>query len=137
MNIIVSHEENTQIFETLVSELRQFNMNHTNNELSKPLSVVATGENGEVIGGVFGRTIYNQFLIEILWVSESARQQGLGSTLMTKAENEAIRRGCLAAQVDTLSFPPPIFTPFETGFLATVFFLGLVAGGPARLAIFP
>ena len=109
MNIEVSHEENSEVFETLVSELRKFNMAHMDNEKSKPLSVIATDDSGNIIGGVSGRTIYNQFLVEILWVGESSRKQGLGRNLMLRAENEAKARGCLAAQVDTLSFQAPDF----------------------------
>lgn len=109
MNIVVSHEENSQEYETLVSELRQFNMSHMGNEKSKPLSVIATDDSGKIIGGVSGRTIYNQLLIEVLWVNESARGSGLGSNLMLRAESEARARGCIAAQVDTLSFQAPSF----------------------------
>lgn len=134
VNIVISHEENTQVFDTLVSELRQFNMRHTNNELSKPLSVIATDDNGEILGGISGRTIYNQFLIEILWVSENARQQGLGSILMIKAENEAIERGCLAAQVDTLSFQAPAFYQ-KLGF-EVVGKVDEVPSSPARFFLF-
>ena len=109
MHIAVSHEENSDVFETLVSELRKFNMSHMGNEKSKPLSVIATDDSGNLIGGVSGRTIYNQLLIEILWVSESARGCGLGRSLMLRAESEAKARGCIAAQVDTLSFQAPNF----------------------------
>ena len=109
MHIAVSHEENSEVFETLVSELRKFNMSHMGNEKSKPLSVIATDDSANLIGGVSGRTIYNQLLIEILWVSESARGCGLGRSLMLRAESEAKARGCIAAQVDTLSFQAPNF----------------------------
>ncbi|TQV72117.1 GNAT family N-acetyltransferase [Aliikangiella marina] len=109
MHIAVYNEENSEIFETLVSELRQFNMSHMDNEKSKPLSVIATDDIGKIIGGVSGRTIYNQLLIEILWISESARGSGLGTNLMLRAESEAKARGCIAAQVDTLSFQAPKF----------------------------
>lgn len=109
MHIAVSHEENSDVFETLVFELRKFNMSHMGNEKSKPLSVIAADDSGNLIGGVSGRTIYNQLLIEILWVSESARGCGLGRSLMLRAESEAKARGCIAAQVDTLSFQAPNF----------------------------
>jgi len=109
VHIAVYNEENSEIFETLVSELRQFNMSHMDNEKSKPLSVIATDDIGKIIAGVSGRTIYNQLLIEILWVSESARGSGLGTNLMLRAESEAKARGCIAAQVDTLSFQAPKF----------------------------
>jgi len=51
-----------------------------------------------------GRTIYGHYLIEMVWVREDCRGLGLGRRLMEAAESEAHRRGCTAAQVDTLSF---------------------------------
>lgn len=125
MRIAVSNEENSDVFEALVSELREFNMSHMGNEKSKPLSVVATDDSGNLIGGVAGRTIYNQLLIEILWVSESSRGNGLGRSLMHRVENEAKARGCIATQVDTLSFQAPNFYQ-KLGFEV----VGKVAGIP-------
>lgn len=40
---------------------------------------------------------------------QSLRGTGLGRQLMQQAEIEAIKRGCKAAQLDTLSFQAPLF----------------------------
>ncbi|MNT51676.1 Acetyltransferase (GNAT) family protein [compost metagenome] len=48
-------------------------------------------------------------LIEVLWVHDDKRDQGLGIQLMEIAEREAQARGCIAAQVDTLPFQAPKF----------------------------
>lgn len=42
--------------------------------------------------------------IDYLWVSESARNDGLGRELMYTAEREAIKLGCIHSLVDTFSF---------------------------------
>ncbi|WP_417346945.1 GNAT family N-acetyltransferase [Ferrimonas sp.] len=109
MNIDVTCEHNAELFDALVEGVRQYNAQHMGEEASEPLLVSARDEQGQVVGGVAGRTIYRQFLIEVLWVSEAARGSGLGRTLMAKAEEEARRRGCIAAQVDTLKFQAPEF----------------------------
>ncbi len=109
MNFEVSGNDVPEVFEALVSGVRQHNFSNMGKEVSKPLSVVAKDGNGELIGGVSGRTIYNQLLIEVLWVDDGYRDQGLGRDLMARAESEARERGCLAAQVDTLSFQAPGF----------------------------
>lgn len=57
-----------------------------------------------LVGGVVGRTVYHHLLIEVVWIDASRRGQGLGRQLMMHAEAEARARGCIAAQVDTLSF---------------------------------
>jgi ribosomal protein S18 acetylase RimI-like enzyme len=48
--------------------------------------------------------VYGHFLIEMVWVHEHRRREGIGRRLMLEAERVAIARGCRAAQVDTLSF---------------------------------
>jgi len=109
MRIEVVTETNKKHFEILVSGVREFNRENLGEELSVPLSALAYDAENEIIGGVSGRTIYKQFLIEVVWVSPAARQTGLGSKLMKCAEKEARNRGCVAAQVDTLSFQAPDF----------------------------
>ena len=44
-----------------------------------------------------------------MWVDEQQRGSGLGKELMQRAEVEAKNRGCIMAQVDTLSFQAPNF----------------------------
>ncbi|WP_041415836.1 GNAT family N-acetyltransferase [Shewanella halifaxensis] len=113
MNIDVLHEEAPAIFDALVDGVRQHNFAHMGPESSKPLAVVAhDGDNnasGKLIGGVAGCTIYDNFLINVVWVDESARGTGLGRDLMQRAEVEAKQRGCTMAQLDTLSFQAPVF----------------------------
>ncbi|WP_028109839.1 GNAT family N-acetyltransferase [Ferrimonas futtsuensis] len=109
MNIDVTSEHNAELFNALVDGVRQFNALHMGDESAKPLMVSARDEQGNILGGLAGRTVYRQFLIEVLWVSESARGSGLGRKLMVQAEEEARRRGCIAAQVDTLKFQAPDF----------------------------
>ncbi|QQX82449.1 GNAT family N-acetyltransferase [Shewanella sp. KX20019] len=109
MNIEVIHSEDKAVFDALVTGVRQHRYDNMGDEETIPLSVVARGEAGELIGGVSGRTIYNNFLIEVVWVEKSARGTGLGRRLMLRAEEEAKKRGCLAAQLDTLSFQAPMF----------------------------
>ncbi len=102
-------EDNPAVLEALISGLRQYNVEHLGDEKTKPLMVVARDCEGKLIGGVAGVTIYQNFLINIVWVDEAHRGSGLGRQLMMQAENEAKRRDCLAAQLDTLSFQAPIF----------------------------
>jgi len=109
VRIEVIAESSGKQFEALVSGVRAFNREILEDERSVPLSALAYDSENEIIGGVSGRTIYKQFLIEVVWVSPEARQTGLGSQLMKCAEKEARNRGCVAAQVDTLSFQAPDF----------------------------
>ncbi|WP_133408000.1 GNAT family N-acetyltransferase [Parashewanella tropica] len=109
MKIDVIHEHDTNTYDALVSGVREYNKQKLAGEVSKPLSVVLRDDNQAVIGGVAGRTIYQTFFIEVLWVDEIARGQGIGRRLMELAETEAINRGCVMAQVDTLAVQAPDF----------------------------
>ncbi|ABE54664.1 GCN5-related N-acetyltransferase [Shewanella denitrificans OS217] len=109
MKIDIINEEATALVDTLVAGVRQYNVDNMGDETSKPLTVVAHDDEGKLLGGVSGRTIYKNFLINVVWVHEQARGTGLGRELMQLAEVAAKDRGCLLAQVDTLSFQAPVF----------------------------
>ena len=62
-----------------------------------------------IIGGILGGTYWGWLYVDILWVDEKYRRQGLGSKLLAEAEKEAIRRGCHHVHVDTMSWQAPGF----------------------------
>ncbi|WP_341503946.1 GNAT family N-acetyltransferase [Gallaecimonas sp. GXIMD4217] len=109
MQIDVINERDDAVFDALVAGVREHNAEHLGSEAPKPLSVVARDASGKLIGGLSGKTFSMHFLIDVLWVDEASRGTGLGSKVMALAEAEAIERGCVAAQVDTLSFQAPAF----------------------------
>jgi GNAT superfamily N-acetyltransferase len=51
-----------------------------------------------------GGTYWGWLYVEILWLDARARGRGLGARLMAMAEQEAQRRGCRGAHLDTMSF---------------------------------
>ncbi len=76
----------------------------------KPLAVFVTDpENGEVVGGLIGRTSYGLLYIDRFFLPEGLRRQGLGSRVLKAAEEEGARRGCTRAILSTLSFQAPGF----------------------------
>ena len=58
---------------------------------------------GTVLGGLWGRTAWGWLTIEILFVPEKLRGSGLARRLIARAEDEAVRRGCHSAWLDTLN----------------------------------
>lgn len=68
------------------------------------LAVVIRGDSdGSVIGGLWGRTGWEWLTVELIFVPESLRGQGIASRLIAMAEKEALRRGCHSAWLDTLN----------------------------------
>ena len=64
---------------------------------------------GRLLGGLWGRTSWDWLLIELLYVSPELRGAGWGRRMVKAAEEEAARRHCRAAWVDSYSFQAPGF----------------------------
>jgi GNAT superfamily N-acetyltransferase len=60
-------------------------------------------QDGEPLGGLIGRTSGGWLFTELLFVPESLRGGGLATKLLAMAEDEARRRGCYSAWIDTLN----------------------------------
>ena len=65
-------------------------------------TVVRDGD--AVLGGLWGTTYWGWLHVEMLFVPATLRGRGLGGQLLVLAEEEAIRRGCQAAWLETMSF---------------------------------
>lgn len=70
----------------------------------KALHLLFQDDEGKILGGLLGWTMWSLFHIETLWVEDTQRGSGIGTQLMKIAENEAIQRGCILADVDTFCF---------------------------------
>lgn len=73
------------------------------------LYVIARDGNGRVIGGLTAETQFAWLRVSIMAVVAADRNQGTGRRLMAAAEEEAIRRGCRYAYVDTMDYQAPGF----------------------------
>src|SRR5262249_52512990 len=107
-------------------QLVSYNIAATGYNDYRPLAVLARGDGGTIRAGLTGFTWGGVLKIEYLWVHEELRGQGYGSRMMLAAEQEAIRRDCHLAVVDTHSFQAPHFYP-KLGYVRC----GLVEDWPA------
>ena len=60
-------------------------------------------------GGCSGYLFYGCLMVDLLWVDESIRNQGYGTTLMLAAENLAIQKQCHFMTGNTMDFEAPVF----------------------------
>lgn len=74
------------------------------NEAEVKFSVFARNDLNEVIGGVRCICYWNTLHIELLWLSEACRGQGIGNKLVKQAELFAIENGFGKAFVETTSW---------------------------------
>lgn len=94
---------------TISDGLTAFNDRAAGPADARPLWVVARGAEARVVGGLRGITFWHWLFVAWLWVEEDRRGQGIGAALLRAAEDEARRRDCLGAFVDTYGFQAPGF----------------------------
>ncbi len=67
------------------------------------LTIVLRDAAGAIEGGLVGISYYDWLIVEMLFVPEGRRGQGLGRRLMRAAEAVAARLGCIGVWLDTTS----------------------------------
>lgn len=70
----------------------------------RPLTILVRDGGGRVVGGLVGTTVWGWLQVTQLWVDDAIRGEGYGTALMKAAEDEALRRGCHRALLDTFDF---------------------------------
>lgn len=70
----------------------------------EPIVIIVRAADGSVAGGLLGGTYWGWLHVDVLWLADEARGQGLGTRMVTMAEQEALRRGCGRAHLDTMDF---------------------------------
>jgi GNAT superfamily N-acetyltransferase len=109
ITLTLAVEPDPMTVEALGEALVEFNEAAAGPSESRPLWIIARDAEGHMLGGLRGQTAWRWLFVAWLWVDEAWRRQGLGATLLRAAEDEARRRGCIGAYVDTYSFQAPGF----------------------------
>ena len=86
------------------ARLVEFNRSRAAPGNAQPLCIALVDEEGNVAGGLYGISMFDWLVIELLFVPEGLRGAGLGSKLVAQAEEQARSGGCIGAWLDTFSF---------------------------------
>lgn len=92
------------IRDAIASSLGIFNAENGYPPDRHTVAVTLANEEGQIVGGLWGKTVYDWLFVEFLAVPASLRGRDLGSRLMTTAEEIAIERGCVGAWLTTFTF---------------------------------
>ena len=109
LNIEVTQEVQPASRDVIARGLREFNCRHLGDCEWTGLDVYVRDVGGQVVGGLIGDIALGWFSIHALWVVEGLRGSGVGTGILKAAESAAIKSGCRAAILDTLSFQAPAF----------------------------
>ena len=119
MNIRMTNNPTREDMDEIHCALKAYNLSKREPSENVPIGVFLEDESQVKKAGLTGEIFGNWLCIKYLWVSDSLRHQGIGSSLIKKAEDEAIRQGAKYAFVDTFSFQAPEFyrkLGFKEGF---------------------
>ena len=93
----------------LFDRLHRHNAAVTGCDDGRWLAIFVRDGAGELVAGLHGWTWGRTGFVQTLWVREDLRGRGLGARLLTAAEQEDARRGCVEMQLDTHSYQAPGF----------------------------
>ncbi|WP_332765478.1 GNAT family N-acetyltransferase [Phenylobacterium sp.] len=106
MNLVIQQADRPDdAYMPIWAPLLAFNQKAVGDAQGVPFALTITQpDSGEVLGGLWGLSLWGSFYVGLLVVPESTRGRGLGSELMARAEAEATGRGCRQMWLDTYAF---------------------------------
>ena len=108
MEFRITNDGNEKDIAEIHKMLKDFNLSKREKSDDVPLGIFLEDENGNKQAGLTADMFGNWLCIHHLFVAEELRGNGVGKKLIDAAE-EARKRGCKYAFVDTFSFQGPGF----------------------------
>lgn len=90
--------------EALAHGLDAHALPHTQVPGFQSIGVFMRDDNDNLAGGVWGYINWNWLFVGLVWLSQDIRGGGYGKRLMMTLEEEARKRGCQFAHLDTFSY---------------------------------
>jgi GNAT superfamily N-acetyltransferase len=107
----ISEKEESEFEEFLHNKIKDYNNEHSpyHREARKPgsatpLHIILKDDSGVFIGGLSGSTYWGWLDIDDLYLPEELRGQGIGASLLQRAESIAVERGCTRCYMSTFEF---------------------------------
>ena len=108
MRIELTTSPDKSDLETISKGIQSFNQKHIPDDVvfepDTRFATFAKDDDGNVLGGVRACAFWNYCILELLWLSDENRGQGVGNKLMDAAETYAKEQGFSYMRTETLSF---------------------------------
>ncbi len=103
--VAIEQDPSPDLQDSLLDLLRQFTRDSVGEPNNRDFAITLRhAETRDLMGGLWGQSRWNVFLIDIVSLTGDLRGQGLGSRLMELAEIEARNRKCVLMWLDTYAF---------------------------------
>ncbi|MDH4985856.1 GNAT family N-acetyltransferase [Aminobacter anthyllidis] len=102
-SITILDEPSSDELEIIGERLSAFNTDDVGPAGKQALIVAVRNESNDLLAGISGYTAWGWLYIQWLWVDESLRGQNMAARMLQAAEDEAVKRGCHGAYIDTFS----------------------------------
>ncbi|MBY2910872.1 GNAT family N-acetyltransferase [Rhizobium leguminosarum] len=107
LKINLSHSQEAKAW--AAKALYRYNVEETGIDDRAPIGAELCDPAGRVLGGLWGRTELGLLFLDMFFLPDYLRGSGYGGRLLAIVEEEANRRGCQRAVVETSSFQAPGF----------------------------
>lgn len=104
MKYVIDEGLSAEEAEMIGNRIDTYNAKQTGFTDERPLNLVARDSAGNLLGGLTGSTGFQWLYIHTLWIEQSHRNSGIGSSLVTYAERLGIDRSCRSSCLMTFSF---------------------------------
>ena len=107
--LVLEYPPSDEDVQVVQSGLNAHNMAQPDIAGMQNLAAFIRDADGQIVGGVSGRTWGEVLDVRLVWVHDDLRSLGYGRQLFQVIEAEAVKRGCRVAVLDTYSFQAPEF----------------------------
>ncbi|MGE0665186.1 MAG: GNAT family N-acetyltransferase [Sphingomonadales bacterium] len=90
--------------DAVIAPLRAYNISQAGDPHIRPVAILLMDDNGERVGGLWGKLAYDWLFVELLAVPDGHRGSNHGTALMQEAERIARADSCVGIWLDTYEF---------------------------------
>ncbi|MCZ7471409.1 GNAT family N-acetyltransferase [Agrobacterium sp. O3.4] len=115
MNFVLSDVADAEAEKAIRDPLVAYNVARFGESDKRELNITIRDDENAVTGGLVGYTGRGWLYVQLLFVPETMRGKGTAAKLLAMAEEEARKRGCTGAYIDTMN-PDALRTYERYGF---------------------